>query len=106
MHKSTKVLEYIRLDLWEPTANPTFGGNRYFLSIIDDFSRRVWVYLLKDKSETFKSFKIWKTQVENQTGKKIKYLRTNNGIEFCNVEFDNFCKECGITRHKIVPYTP
>ena len=34
----------------------------------------------------------------------MKYLRTNNSLEFCNVNFDNLCKECGITRHKTIPY--
>lgn len=106
VHRASRVLEYIHSDLWGPATNPTFGGNRYFLSMIDDFSRRVWVFLLKDKTETFKSFKTWKTQIENQTGKTIKYLRTDNGLEFCNKDFNDLCKECGITRHKTVPYTP
>jgi len=74
--------------------------------MINDYSKRVWVILLKEKFETFRSFKNWKTQIENQTDKKIKYLRTDNGLEFCNSDFDNLCKEYGITRHKTVPYTP
>ena len=44
--------------------------------------------------------------VENQVGKKIKVLRTDNGLEFCSKEFDNFCKKEGILRHHTVPYTP
>ena len=106
VHRASRALEYIHSDLWGLVSNPTSGGNRYFLSMIDDYSRRVWVILLKDKSKTFKSFKNWKTQIENQTDKKIKYLRTDNGLEFCNADFDNLCKEYGVTRHKIVPYTP
>jgi len=106
VQRATEILEYIHSDLWGPTSNPTSSGNKYFLPIIDDFSRKVWVFLLTDKSKTFKSFKIWKTKVENQIGKKIKYFRTNNDLKFCNDDFDNVYKECGITRHKIVPYTP
>jgi hypothetical protein len=60
------------------------NSSHYLLSFIDDFSRKVWVYFLKEKSEVFKVFKEWKTLFENQTGKKIKRLRTNNGLEFCN----------------------
>ena len=44
--------------------------------------------------------------MENQTEKKIKVLRTDNGGEFCSKEFEEFCKQCGIARHKTTPYTP
>jgi 16S rRNA G527 N7-methylase RsmG len=46
------------------------------LTIIDDYSRKVWPYFLKDKSEVFSAFKEWKTMVENQTEKKVKKLCT------------------------------
>ncbi|XP_022897693.1 uncharacterized protein LOC111411390 [Olea europaea var. sylvestris] len=64
------------LDLWGLASNPTSGGNMYFLSIINDYTSKVWVYLLKDKYDTFPIFNNWKRQIENQTGKMIKYLRT------------------------------
>ncbi|GAB2276096.1 hypothetical protein Dimus_039170 [Dionaea muscipula] len=79
---------------------------RYFLSLIDDFSRKVWVFLLKTKDETLDRFKEWKTITENQIDKKVKVLRTDNGLEFCNVLFDDYCKQCGIERHKTVVGTP
>jgi transposase InsO family protein len=41
------------------------GGQVYFLTFIDDFSRKVWVYLMRHKSETFAKFKLWKAEVEN-----------------------------------------
>ena len=44
--------------------------------------------------------------MENQTEKKIKVLRTDNGGEFCKKEFEEFCKKCGIARQKTTPYTP
>ena len=82
------------------------NGSRYMLTFNDDFSRKVWAYFLKEKSETFKVFKEWKTLLENQTGKKINRLRIDNGLEFCNHQFDEFCKAEGIARHKIVVNTP
>ena len=51
-------------------------------------------------------FKEFKVLVENQTEKKIKVLRTDNGGEFCGNEFEEFCKKCGIARQKTTPYTP
>ena len=57
------------------------------MSFIDDFSRMTWVYFLK-KSEVFEKFLEFKVLVENQTDKRIKVLRTNNGGEFCGNKFD------------------
>ena len=54
----------------------------------------------------FNIFKKWKAQVEKQTGKKIKYLRTNNGLEYRDKEFIRFCELKCITRHFIVKGTP
>ena len=82
------------------------GGNRFFMSIIDDFSRRIWVYVLRTKDQVFGKFKDWKTLVENQTGKKVKKLRTNNRLEYCNQMFDDFCASEGIGRHRTVRMTP
>ena len=75
---------------------PSLGGAIYYVSFIDDFSRNTSLYFLKKKSEVFSKFKEYKALVENQIGKKIKVLRTDNGGEFCEKEFEKFCKECGI----------
>ncbi|GJS37167.1 retrovirus-related pol polyprotein from transposon TNT 1-94 [Tanacetum coccineum] len=65
-----------------------------------------WVVMMKHKSEAFEKFKHWKILIENQTGKKIKRLRTNNGLEFCSRDFNDFCRDEGIARHYTVRYTP
>ncbi|GKE95963.1 retrovirus-related pol polyprotein from transposon TNT 1-94, partial [Tanacetum coccineum] len=67
---------------------------------------RVWVYFLRHKNEAFSKFKEWKQLVENQTGRKLKKLQTDNGLEFCNQEFNNLCKESRIARHLTVAGTP
>ncbi|GKC88028.1 retrovirus-related pol polyprotein from transposon TNT 1-94, partial [Tanacetum coccineum] len=84
----------------------SLGGKRYFLSIVDDYSRRVWVYILRFKHEAFGKFKEWKQLVENQTGRTIKKLKTDNGLEFCNREFMQLCIKSGIARHLTVAGTP
>jgi hypothetical protein len=66
------------------------GGHMYFFIFIEDFSRKVWVYFMQHKSEMFAKFKLWKAEVENQTGKKVKCLRRNNGTEYSNDEFKDF----------------
>ena len=76
------------------------------MTIIDDFSRKLWVCFLKLKSEALSTFKEWKTLIENQTGKKVKRLRIDNGLEFCSNEFNIFSKKEGIVRHLTIPRTP
>ncbi|KAH9684692.1 DNA (cytosine-5)-methyltransferase [Citrus sinensis] len=82
------------------------GGARYFVFFIDDFSRKVWIYVLKHKNEALGKFKEWITLIENQTEKKITRLRSDNGLEYCSKEFEDFCKSKGIARHRTVTYTP
>ena len=54
----------------------------------------------------FATFKQWKAMIEKQTGKKVKRLKTDNGMKFCSIEFDQFCKNKGIVWHRTVRYTP
>ena len=84
--------------MFGPVPVPSLGKSLYYVSFIDDFSRRTWVYFLRQKSEVFSKFKEFKALVENQTNKKIKVLRTDNGGEFCLREFEQFCKQCGIVK--------
>lgn len=66
-HNTEDILGYIHADLWDsPNVNPYMAGNQYFLSIIDDKSRKVWLMYLKTKDETFDRFCEWKELVENQ----------------------------------------
>jgi len=54
------------------------GDSHYFVTFIDDFSHKVWVYFMNYKFEVFEKFKMWKTKVENQTSRKIRYFTFNN----------------------------
>ena len=78
----------------------------YFITFIDDFSRKTWVYFLMEKLEAFSIFKSYKARVEKETGTYIRSLRTDRGGEFTSQEFTNFCNEHGIHRQLTVPYTP
>lgn len=106
-HVTKGKLDYIHSDLWgSPNVPLSLGKCQYFISFIDDYSRKTWIYFLRKKDEAFASFLEWKKMAENQSGRKIKTLRTDNGLEFCNMEFNNLCKEEGIVRHKTCAYTP
>lgn len=105
-HRTYGTVDYIHSDLWGPSQVTSKGGARYMLTFIDDFSRKVWVYTIKSKDEVFSYFKQWKALIEKQTGKKVKRLRTDNGLEFCSSAFNDFCKNEGIVRHRTVRHTP
>ncbi|KAG8473502.1 hypothetical protein CXB51_035665 [Gossypium anomalum] len=106
IHNTKGTLEYIHSYLWGPSRVPSRGGANYMLTFIDDFSRKVWAFFLKQKSDVFSAFKSWKIMIEKQTGKQIKYLRTDNGLEFCSDEFNRLCKSERIIRHLTVRHTP
>eukprot|EP00253_Pinus_taeda_P033936 PITA_33936 len=104
--RAKQILEFVHSDVFGPMKVPSLGKYVYYVSFIDDFSRNTWIYFLKKKSEVFERFKEFKALVENQTEKRIKVLRTDNGGEFCSKEFEEFCKKCGIARQRTTPYTP
>jgi len=85
---------------------PSIGGARYFLTFIDDFSCKIWVYVLKSKKEVLARFKGWKTLVERQSEHVVKVLRTDNGGEYVSKVFDDFLSKHDIARQNSSPYTP
>ena len=103
---ATKVLELVHSDVCGPMRTTSMGGGRYFLTFIDDFSRKVWVYVLKSKREVFEKFVEWKALVERQSECKIKVFRSDNGGEYTSKRFDEFLCIHGIARHTSAPYTP
>ncbi|CAA0826210.1 Unknown protein [Striga hermonthica] len=78
----------------------SLGGSRYFLTFIDDASRKVWVYILNTKDQVFEYFKSFHVMVERETGKKLKCLRSDNGGEYTSKEFDAYCRTYGIRHEK------
>jgi len=68
------------------------------LTFVNSISRKVWVYFFRQKNKVFPIVKKFKALVENQIGKKIKKLRTDNGLELCGSEFNGFCATQGIAR--------
>ena len=78
----------------------------YYVSFIDDYSRKTWIYFLKGKNEVLNRFKEFKSLVENLSEKKINTFKSNNGGEFTLGEFKTFCNEVGIKRDLSTPYNP
>jgi hypothetical protein len=92
------ILELVHSDVFGPVLVPSLGKYVNYVSFIDYLSRNTWIYLLRMKYEVFDRFKEFNSLVENQTEKRIKVLRIDNGEEFNKNEFEEFCKKCGIER--------
>ena len=63
--------ELIHSDICGPISPSTKGGNRYYVSFIDDFTRKSWVFLIKYKDETLEKFKELYTLLETQYKVKV-----------------------------------
>jgi len=106
IHDTKGILDYVHSDVWGPTKIAFLGGMHYFVTFVDDYSRKVWVYLMKNKNEVLGIFLKWKKMVETQNGRKIKRLRSDNGGEYKNDPFLQICQDEGIVRHFTVRDTP
>ncbi|GJR90118.1 retrovirus-related pol polyprotein from transposon TNT 1-94 [Tanacetum coccineum] len=104
---TTRCLELLHMDLFGPSAVRSYGGNRYTLVIVDDYSRYTWTRFLKDKTKAFDQFKIFSRKIQNQLGCSIVSIRTDHGREFDNeVQFGEFCNANGITHNFSALRTP
>lgn len=103
-HKDAQ-LELVHTDVCE-MPSLSLGGTWYFVTFIDDSTRKVWLYPLQQKSDVFPMFQKWLALVENQTGRTLKALRSDNGGEYLSNAFNAFCDARGIKRELPAPYSP
>jgi hypothetical protein len=80
--QSKGILDRIHSNMGGPMSAASMKGSSYYVTFIDDFSRKTWIYFMKTKDEVFSHFRDLKAHVENMTGRKIKVLRTDNGGDF------------------------
>ena len=79
---SERPLELIHTDLCGPMRTQATNGEYYFMLFIDDFTRMTWVSFLKKKDETLECLKIFRREIENFIGKRIRSIRADQGSEF------------------------
>ncbi len=104
--KSSKRLQLIHSDVCGPMPKTSLGGARYFVTYCDDYTRVVYVYFVKKKSEVFSTFKEFEKLVTTSVGEPIRVLRTDNGGEYTSEEFERYLKERGIRHETCCPYSP
>lgn len=102
-HLCSKPLELIHIDTWGPFAVPTVDGYKYFLTIVDDYSRATWVYLMKQKSDVLHVFPGYIEMIENQLSARVCAVRSDNANE---LNFTKLYHDKGIKAFHSCPETP
>ena len=96
-HVSTsKSIQLLHMDLFEPLTYVSLSGKYYAFVIIDDYSRYTWVLFLANKDNSFGVFKIFCKKVQSEKGNAISRIRSDHDGEFENHDFKNFCNNFGI----------
>jgi hypothetical protein len=96
----------IHYDLCGPMPIPSTNGYRYIMTFNYDYTRMCWVYLLKDKSQGFETFKIFNVWIQIEAQSCIGSLHTDNGIKYTSNEFENYLFQHEINHQTIFPYNP
>ena len=100
------LLSLVHSDIFGKMNEKSLDGAEYFLTLIDDKSRYVWVYCLQLKNKVFEKFCEWKGMVKKATGKRLKAIHTDIGEEFTSSEFEaHLCAE-GVRHELLTPKNP
>lgn len=81
-HSTSQIFELIHCDLWRPSSTIFHDGSKFFLTIVDNFSKTTWFYLLRTKAETRQCIESFYNLIETQFSTKIKILRSDNSVDF------------------------
>jgi transposase InsO family protein len=95
--------QLLHMDTIGPSRVRSMGGKWYVLIIIDDYSRYSWVFFLESKDEVFEHFWLLALRLNNENPNYLKAIRSDNGTEFRNASFDEFCLEHGIDQQFSAP---
>ena len=105
LSRKSELFELVHSNVCGPLKVKSFSGALYFVTFIDDCSRKLWVYALKKKYQVLENFKEFYVLVERQSDKKLKHIRTNNGGKYYG-PFDVYCKQHDIAHEKTPLKTP
>lgn len=94
------------MDVWGAFFTPTINGQKFFLTIVDEFSRNTWLFLMTNKLETSRIIIQFLNFIKNQFNITPKIIRTDNGKEFINETTKNIFSSKGIIHQMTCPYTP
>lgn len=104
---SKHIFDLIHVDTWGPYKTPTHDSFKYFLTIVDDFSRETWTFLLSTKSNAFLVLKHFLAMTDRQFHTKVKAIRTDNALELGSTpQYSEFFASQGIEHQTGCVYSP
>ncbi len=103
---SKEKLELVHSDMCGPFQMQSIAGSKYLVTFIDNYSCCVHVAFMHHKSEVLEKFNVFEALVTNDSGKKIKVLRTDNGRDYVSNEFKKYLENKEIHHEVTVPYSP
>ncbi|WVZ58298.1 hypothetical protein U9M48_008581 [Paspalum notatum var. saurae] len=98
--------ELLHMDIVGPARVVAVSGKWYVLVVVDDFSRFSWVFFMEFKDEAFGFVRDLVLRLRNESQKAMRAIRSDNGREFRNSWFENFCPDLGLEHQFSSPYTP
>ncbi|WVZ80528.1 hypothetical protein U9M48_027997 [Paspalum notatum var. saurae] len=98
--------ELLHMDIVGPARVASVNGKWYVLVVVDDFSRFSWVFFMEFKDEAFGFVRDLVLRLRNDSHKAMRAIRSDNGGEFRNSRFENFCRDLGLEHQFSSPYTP
>jgi hypothetical protein len=104
--RAKERLKLVHGDLCGPVTPATPRGRLYFLPLIDDLSRYMWVVVLSSKGEAADAIRRAQAAAEAECDRKLRVLRTEHDGEFTAAEFTSYCADQGVQRHYSAPYSP
>jgi len=104
--KANRILEVIHSDIMGPISPASNDGFKYVITFIDEFSRKAWIHLMKEKSEASNIIVEFLKYIDNHFDKKIKYFKSDNAKEYNNSKVKKLCKKMGIKKIFSTPYNP
>jgi hypothetical protein len=99
-------LELVHGNLYGPISPAMSRGNKYFLLLVDDLNRYMWVAMIPSKDCALAAIKDIQVRAEGEFGLKLMALRTDRGGEFTVMEFEEYCAAYGMHRQHTMPYSP
>lgn len=103
---SSTSFELLHMDLWDPYHVKSILGAQYLHTFVDDHSKSVWSFLLAHKNLVPQTLRNFLMMIRNHFDRKVKFVRSDNGIEFTNHDCGKLFGELGIIHQRSSPYTP
>jgi transposase InsO family protein len=103
---ASKMLELLHGDLCGPVSPSTPRGNKYFLLLVDDYSRYMWISVIASKDQAATKIKRIQAAVERKSSNLLCALRSDQGGDLTAAHFREYCEELSVRRELTAPYTP